>query len=179
MTDLSEYLEKKYRMFFRYLDRNKDGILYRKDILARIDKMASLNVANEEESQYTRQCWMRWCNKAFPMIDAEKGVTEDGFIDIWRYFRANNLVVEINRAIYDVLFDRLDANRDGHVSRDELKTYYQALGKADDSFMDRLFRKLDENQDGLVSKEEFIKAGLAFWTSEDVNSGYEIMYDVN
>ncbi|XP_064615205.1 guanylyl cyclase-activating protein 1-like [Liolophura sinensis] len=182
MSNLGEYIEKKYRVFFRYLDRNHDGVLHRSDLMKRVDTMSHMNVANQSESIYTRQCWLRWCDKVFPPKDGKKGVTEDDFVEKFRHFRSTGEIDEVNAAsegIYNVLFDRLDANRDGHLSRDELKAFYQALGKADDTFIDRLFRKLDVNHDGLVSKSELVEAGVAFWTSEDVNSGYEIMYEIN
>lgn len=82
-------------------------------------------------------------------------------------------------AVHNALFNLLDVNRDGHISRDELKAYHQTLGRADDSFIDRLFRKLDDNHDGLVGKQELVKARMSFWRSQDVDSGYEIMYDLN
>lgn len=49
------------------------------------------------------------------------------------------------------LFDRLDANRDGKVTADELKPEDQHL-------FERLLRKADANHDGALTRDEFLKS---------------------
>jgi hypothetical protein len=71
------------------------------------------------------------------------------------------------------LFEKMDTNSDGKLSKDEFKTFTEAmkeklkekggkaekiLEKAGDAFGEKMFDKMDANGDGEVSKEEFEKA---------------------
>ena len=59
-------------------------------------------------------------------------------------------------------FDVMDANKDGVVTRDELKTLLKGLGEeVTDEVVDEMIKIADENGDGKVNFEEFCKAATA------------------
>jgi len=66
------------------------------------------------------------------------------------------------------MFEKMDANGDGKVTKEEFKTFSDALkdrlkdkggkaGKVGELIGDKLFDKMDANADGEISKEEFDK----------------------
>ena len=66
-------------------------------------------------------------------------------------------VAELRKA-----FDVMDANKDGEVTKDELKTLLKGLGEeVTDEVVDEMIAIADENGDGKVQFDEFCKASMA------------------
>jgi EF hand len=58
------------------------------------------------------------------------------------------------------LFEKMDADGDGKVSKEEFKKLSENAGQGKHGeFSDRVFDRLDANSDGYLSKEEFKKFG--------------------
>ena len=56
-------------------------------------------------------------------------------------------------------FDVMDANKDGVVTKDELRTLLKGLGEdVTDEVVDEMINIADENGDGKVQFDEFVKA---------------------
>lgn len=53
------------------------------------------------------------------------------------------------------LFEKLDKNKDGSLSRDEFKAFGKSQGISDDN-QTRFFSQFDTNKDGVISKNEFL-----------------------
>ena len=61
-------------------------------------------------------------------------------------------------------FDVMDTNKDGQVTKDELKALLKGLGEeVTDEVVDEMIKIADENGDGKVNFEEFCKAATAQW----------------
>ena len=59
-------------------------------------------------------------------------------------------------------FDVMDANKDGVVTKDELKTLLKGLGEeVTDEVVDEMINIADENGDGKVQFDEFVKAATS------------------
>ena len=59
-------------------------------------------------------------------------------------------------------FDVMDANKDGVVTKDELKTLLKGLGEeVTDEIVDEMINIADENGDGKVQFDEFVKAATS------------------
>ncbi len=59
-------------------------------------------------------------------------------------------------------FDVMDANKDGEVTKDELKTLLKGLGEeVTDEVVDEMINIADENGDGKVQFDEFVKAATS------------------
>jgi Ca2+-binding EF-hand superfamily protein len=62
-----------------------------------------------------------------------------------------------------VLFDALDLNKDGHISLEEFKVYFQIIGPdISEAEMTHSFNTIDENKNGEISREEFLAAAFDF-----------------
>jgi hypothetical protein len=61
----------------------------------------------------------------------------------------------------DKLFEKLDSDSDGKLSKEEFKKFFENLGQDKlAAASGRLFARLDADSDGSLSKEEFKKFGL-------------------
>ena len=59
-------------------------------------------------------------------------------------------------------FEVMDANKDGEVTKDELKSLLKGLGEdVTDEVVDEMIKIADENGDGKIQFEEFCKAAAA------------------
>ena len=59
-------------------------------------------------------------------------------------------------------FEVMDANKDGVVTRDELKTLLKNLGEVvDDAVIDEMINLADANKDGKIDFAEFCNAATA------------------
>ena len=66
-------------------------------------------------------------------------------------------------------FDVMDANNDGQVTKEELKSLLQGLGEeVTDEIVNEMISIADENGDGKVNFEEFCKAATsgALWNRQ-------------
>ena len=56
----------------------------------------------------------------------------------------------------------MDANKDGYVTKEELKSLLGSLGEeVTDEIVDEMIKIADENGDGKVDFKEFIKASMS------------------
>ena len=59
-------------------------------------------------------------------------------------------------------FEVMDANKDGVVTKDELKTLLKGLGEeVTDEVVEEMIKIADDNGDGKIQFEEFVKAATA------------------
>ena len=59
-------------------------------------------------------------------------------------------------------FEVMDANKDGVVTKDELKSLLKGLGEdVTDEVVDEMIKIADENGDGKIQFEEFVKAATS------------------
>jgi len=52
-----------------------------------------------------------------------------------------------------IIFDAIDANRDGGIEMHEFKNYFLSFGINDDNFTQMVFENIDVDGDGDLSKE--------------------------
>ncbi|XP_064618137.1 luciferin-binding protein-like [Liolophura sinensis] len=170
---LSEGLENKVRKAFRFFDLDKDGILTREEMINIAHKISALSNATKEEAEVTRREWTKWCDFLFP----EGQITEDDYIERGKkmFDKDGAKIKAEDYTCYNNVFERLDSNKDGFISPEELRMYYKAFGYGEDYDIDKVFQSLDSNKDGMISREEFVKATVDYWTTD---SGYEFFYDV-
>ena len=70
---------------------------------------------------------------------------------------SSDQIAELKKA-----FDVMDANKDGVVTKDELKNLLKGLGEdVTDEVVDEMIAIADENGDGKVQFEEFCKASMS------------------
>ncbi|MDQ1357902.1 MAG: EF-hand domain pair [Acidimicrobiaceae bacterium] len=68
------------------------------------------------------------------------------------------------------LYQVIDADGDGHITKQEYTDWLSALGLAEDTDIDGAFGGFDTNSDGNLSREEFSACYHQFWSDFDPSS---------
>lgn len=75
---------------------------------------------------------------------------------------ASRLPIECGQSVAEI-FNEFDTDRNGIVSREELRSFFKRLGLHDQDLADRTFEALDVNQDGALSFSEMSSGVLIFF----------------
>jgi hypothetical protein len=65
------------------------------------------------------------------------------------------------------LFQVIDGDDDGRITKDEYGAWLASLGLAEDTDLDSAFAGFDENGNGTLSWEEFSQCSRQYWTETD------------
>ena len=68
------------------------------------------------------------------------------------------------------IFDSIDCNKDGGISKSEFGNYFKSLNITDEAVINQVFDSMDVNKDGDLSKQEFSDFGKGFFFGADESS---------
>ena len=142
---------------FTQLDRDKDGVISITDVVIESKKFAHLNPDPEVIERYR----IAQCEFAAEMgIKPGISVTKEEYV--------KNLAAIAPREVAKVrsgegsmmhkgnnkLFDVIDKNHDGTVSKEEYRAFAEATGVWEPSFVDSIFDLIDTNKNGKLERKE-------------------------
>ena len=127
---------------FNEFDKNKDGLLSFEEI----DHAFTRYCANKGVQNFTQK------NKLIQILD-EIDTEKTGHISYEQFLRISIDQREIlNENNLRSAFEKFDTNKDGKLSKEEIKN---VLGTKDFAYVNELLKLVDENKDGFISFEEF------------------------
>ena len=127
---------------FNEFDKNKDGLLSFEEI----DHAFTRYCTNKGLQNFTQK------NKLIQMLD-EIDTEKTGHISYEQFLRISIDQREIlNENNLRSAFEKFDTNKDGKLSKEEIKN---VLGIKDFAYVNELLKLVDENKDGFISFEEF------------------------
>ena len=127
---------------FNEFDKNKDGLL----TFEEIDHAFTRYCTNKGLQNFTQK------NKLIQMLD-EIDTEKTGHISYEQFLRISIDQREIlNENNLRSAFEKFDTNKDGKLSKEEIKN---VLGTKDFAYVNELLKLVDENKDGFISFEEF------------------------
>ena len=122
---------------FKYLDKNGDGRLTYGELRSGFDRVFGRYLSDLE------------MNKVIEEVDGDN----DGYISYEEFLRvATNRKKLLEEKNLKLAFDRFDVNKDGRLSREELK---KVLGTQENQYINLLLIHIDKNNDGFISFPEF------------------------
>ncbi|KAF8353797.1 cal-5, partial [Pristionchus pacificus] len=125
------------RGIFKEFDLNGDGYIQKDELKAVMQKMGQSPTDEELEAMF---------------LAADKD--NDGNIDFTEFLtiaHANPLSLSLRS-----VFDELDVDGDGHITRSELRTAFQRMGHAlSDQDIKAIYKHVDVNNDGKINFQEF------------------------
>ena len=127
---------------FNKFDKNKDGLLSFEEI----DHAFTQYFTNKGLQNFTQK------NKLIQILD-EIDTEKTGHISYEQFLRISIDQREIlNENNLRSAFEKFDTNKDGKLSKEEIKN---VLGIKDFAYVNELLKLVDENKDGFISFEEF------------------------
>jgi len=116
---------------------NGDGFIQKHELKAVVTKMGQAPTNEELDAM-------------FDAADLDK----DGNIDFNEFLmiaKANPLTLSLR-----MVFDELDVDGDGYITRSELRTAFQRMGHVlNDQEIKTIYKQVDANNDGKITFEEF------------------------
>ena len=95
-----------------------------------------------------------WTNYFLPAdVDHDGSVTVEELIEYMRGAISDENKRKAISSTLPIIFDAIDANRDGGIELHEFKNYFLSFGLDDDAFTKMVFQNIDIDGDGDLSKE--------------------------
>jgi len=177
---VSGLLAHKFKRMFRVLDLNRDGVVDRRDLVARVDAFARLRGWAADSDAYRRNLEValdEWQNLRESVdLDEDGGVTEAEFLGYAEiYLTDRESVRAYARGDAQLLMDAMDTDGDGRITEAEYREYLRVCGE-DPSGAAVFFAHADLDEDGHLTRAERIHAVEEFLLSEDPAAGGNYLF---
>ena len=161
----SDFQRRKVAGVFDAMDANERGFLVAGDFEALTRRWTVLRSVEPGSSQYTdlEAIMMGWWGSLSSAAEDGERVTLD---DVMRVVDLLPTMLDAVEKTADAMFDAIDENADGSISRAEYRQLIEAWnGRPTDT--DTTFPLLDLDGDGHISRAEFRRHWTDFWAGDD------------
>ena len=149
----------KIKSEFDKLDLNHDGYLDWSDYETLIDRYKRTARVSDDDRRaralhaFYQMHWLELLRHAG--VDGDR-LSKDQFVAATRLATTDASRVNVAEVGGHVIFDLIDADGDGQISKDELARYLKGVWQIDQSDAMYSFAELDRNGDGVISRDEFV-----------------------
>ena len=159
------YHLRKMRTCAKRFDINKDGYFSREDIELMSERLIECGKLTNEQAEYVRKGFVKYAD-IFDLKPGEMRPLEE------QALKSTKAILSLPAAerkamIYDPhekLFDVIDLNKDGHISLEEFKVYFNVMGAdVSDEEVVHSFNTIDTDKNGEISRKEFLAAADDFY----------------
>ena len=149
---------------FMYHDLDGDGYLTEKDIAIWTQELAKMCPGEEKEVTEARQSRVRHNIMACGKTEKSGyGITENMFIEsMFLIVIADNAEASTREEIRG-LFDLMDLDKDGKISKTEHRRWFEAMKSVDPNASIVAFSAIDKDHDGVITREEYSEAHMEFF----------------
>jgi Ca2+-binding EF-hand superfamily protein len=172
---LTSFQKRKLAKRFYLFDHERTGRIGWSDIRRVLDNVLEISGWSMDSGQ--RAEFLRQGHTGWQLLVAAADVDEDGEVDLeeWYAFYDQHVYPEANRtgalpawlrALNDLSFSAMDANRDGRISRHEYRQLLRAYGVEDEG-LEESFAHIDTSGDGFISREEWKALNRNYYLAED------------
>ncbi|CAB4000637.1 sarcoplasmic calcium-binding [Paramuricea clavata] len=168
MSNLTEkqrgfHLQKMRTRYYR-LDLNNDGFISREDFEIIATKLQEYSKLDKEKSEQIRNAFRFVAETAGLKPGVKIPIEEAAKIANKEYLSMTPEQQQATVKMLGPVFEALDFNNDGHISREEFKWYFQTLAPdLSDADVTHSFNVIDSNKNGEISREEFFAAAFDFY----------------
>jgi Ca2+-binding EF-hand superfamily protein len=168
---LTDFQKKKLSRLFAVLDADHNNQLERSDYVAVVSNLSRIHGWTPGSPEYLKAEGLYltiWDGlKALADQDGDGKVTVQEFLEFHALMLSTpEMYQEITVGTVDLLFEAFDRDRDGNLSRDDFRDFFDAYGIRDKA-ADEAFQKLDTSGDGQISKEEAVQRVQEYYFSDD------------
>ena len=159
---------RKMKTAFRYHDLNGDGYVTEKDITLWANELGKLF---PKWSEAQKKDWEAKQHQVWNDIAAGRGktggsgyvVTESMFIENMFNMASAEGAEARNRETFTGVFELMDLDRDGKVSKKEHRLLYEATKNVNPNGAVVSFSAMDKDNDGIITRDEYVDAALEFF----------------
>lgn len=177
---VSGYRRDKFLSYFKFLDSEKDGYIRKENYDDAVKNMARLSNASVEETESLVEVLIGWWKM---YRDGKKDVKDVPIADAVKrsvvYVSTTDPAIakKCTRLTHERMFDLINQSKDGVIYPKGLQTYYNSYGVHDAHFINDVFKRIDVRGNSVISREQFVEAHLAFWYSDDPESGCHFLFE--
>ncbi len=140
----------KMKQRFHALDVDKNGVLNDTDMVLLAKQLAGYNkLGPEVAKRYYEIVKAVWSDGI-----GAGAANEEQFIEGMKKFVVRPDAKERLKRYAGMVFDSMDLNKDGVISRDEYSKFHKAAANMSDETIDHFFDQTDVNKDGVISRAE-------------------------
>jgi Ca2+-binding EF-hand superfamily protein len=177
---LTAFRKRKLGMLFDAMDVNRDGHVERADFVRRVETLARLRGWQPGSAPYQRNLEIaldEWQNLRESADVAENGrVAREEFLRYAEVFLTDRDAIRAYaRGDVQLMFDAMDADGDGRITKEEYRLYLEACG-LDASGADTFFAHADLNEDDHVTRAEMTHAVEEYLVSDDPASSSNVLF---
>ena len=165
---IPEFWIRKMKTAFRYHDLNGDGKVTEKDIAAWANEYGKLFPDWSEEQ---KKDWEANQHHVWNVIAGGRGKTEGSGYVVTESMFIENMFLMVSaegaearkRETFCGMFDLMDLDRDGKVSKKEHRRFYEATKNVNPNGAVVSFSAMDKNNNGMVTRDEYVEAAVEFF----------------
>ena len=169
---IPEFWIRKMKTAFRYRDINGDGKLTEKDVAAWANELGKLF---PEWSEEQKKDWEAKQNHMWNEIAGGRGKTEGSGYVVTENMFIENIFLMVSaegaearyREAFGEVFELMDLDRDGKVSKKEHRRLREAAKNVDPNFDLNAaivsFSAIDRDNDGIITRDEYVEAAMEFF----------------
>ncbi|GLH11705.1 Sarcoplasmic calcium-binding protein [Gryllus bimaculatus] len=162
----TEFWRRKMMAFHSLIDLNNDGVVSFDDFTILADRfinLGHLTPAQEEDFRSAlKVVWEDQWGKVHPY----NLVTTEQYLENMHHIINDRELSHKAHLFLPHLFEALDKDKDGRITVDEFKLFFECLGRTEeDAIMS--YKIIDINGDGLLSLKEFVRLGRDYFTLDD------------
>ncbi|XP_045169815.2 sarcoplasmic calcium-binding protein-like [Mercenaria mercenaria] len=164
----SEYLTNKWKMWFKWLDINKDGKLDSKDMNAARERFVELNDFDAVKTKAAMDIFENWW-KDF-IFRGKVELSEEEFIESMNegFKTDKDEFIERMRRCFQVAFNVVDINSEQNIDEEEFIVGFRTSGHENIELNKKFFEMYNPKK-GLVSVHDLVESWVQFTTSEDMS----------
>lgn len=169
---LSDIMQKKLARHFTFRDLNKDGYVERSDWEQCAKNLAELRGWEPGSAEYkevmARHVAM-WNTFWLPADQDQDGkVILEEYLYLAETQRRLGFTYEMRQVTYlfEAIFDTIDLDGDGEITRDEYKLFFAAWG-IDIALAEAAYSQMDFNADDCLSRNVFLQYGSNFYINDE------------
>ena len=148
-------------MRFHLLDADMNGILDENDVALVAKRVATYRNEGPDAEHY----YFESIKSIISPFFEKQGLNEEEFVENARKFVSEPDAEARVRKFAETIFDIVDANKNGVISRDEYAQFYRAVN-ASQEMIDRAFDAADTNGDGIIDRSEIQESYFKFFFTE-------------
>lgn len=177
---LTPFRVRKLGRLFDAMDVNRDGRVERADFVRRVEALARLRGWDEKNPLMDRHLEIaldEWQNLRENADVPENGsVSREDFLHFAEVFLGDRDAIRAwARGDVQLMFDAMDADGDGRITKDEYRLYLEACG-LDASGAELFFAHADLDEDDRVTRAEMTHAVEEYLVSDDPSSSSNYLF---